>query len=134
MRPRLTPSKCQFPNNKGTTAYRKGCRCKKCKEANNIWQKDYHKRNPEKAVIYWRRRRFGIEPEDYEFLLQQQNGVCAICGKLNSNKRPLALDHCHEVNRIRGLLCDKCNTALGLFNDSIKQLRFAITYLENTRG
>lgn len=61
----------------------------------------------------------------------EQGGRCAICHLSEAeNGKALALDHCHTTNRVRGLLCDLCNTGLGRFKDSPDALRRAITYLE----
>lgn len=84
---------------------------------------------------YELKRGFRMSSEEYVYLLSSQNGLCAICnqpelsiirGKLVS----LAVDHCHTTGKIRGLLCTKCNRALGLFGDSIELLKKAIAYLE----
>ncbi len=53
-----------------------------------------------------------LRPGLYEKLLAQQNGVCAICGKVQVGHR-LSLDHDHETGKFRGLLCKPCNSALG---------------------
>lgn len=55
--------------------------------------------------------------------------VCAICGAEPST-RALAIDHCHDSGKIRGLLCTRCNIGLGYFKDSIENLTKAIEYLE----
>jgi 5-methylcytosine-specific restriction endonuclease McrA len=94
---------------------------------------EWHKRNPEKSWEIHRRnhlkRNFGITPQDYERMLADQGGVCAIC-KTQPKKRLLDVDHDHETDRIRGLLCIHCNTALGRVRDSIIVLRSMIDYLE----
>lgn len=77
--------------------------------------------------------------DDYNKMLNFQNGVCAIC-YLQSNKKSnnsltiksLAIDHCHKSNTVRGLLCDHCNQGIGHFRDSIELLHSAISYLKNT--
>lgn len=60
------------------------------------------------------------------------SGRCDICNKAETMKNGrLHIDHCHESGKFRGLLCGKCNTALGLFGDDPKLLTLAIKYLNN---
>ena len=76
-------------------------------------------------------RSFGIEPEDYERMHTEQNGVCAICRRpCERDKCKLSIDHCHDTGRVRGLLCNRCNVGLGRFRDEPALLRFAADYLE----
>ena len=79
----------------------------------------------------YRARRYGMSTEDYDALLARQGGVCAICRQ--KSDRRLAIDHCHVTNRVRGLLCHKCNVGLGNFGDDTDRMRMAIEYLENSR-
>lgn len=64
--------------------------------------------------------RYGISTKDYEQLLKRQEGVCAICRKLppwpGRNKK-LHVDHDHVTNRVRGLLCMRCNIKLSAIED-----------------
>ena len=91
------------------------------------------------------KRNLLINETDYQFLHQNQKGLCAICNKPETSKshknrtksfvdeniniKRLAIDHCHSTGKIRGLLCHACNTALGSFKDSIENLQCAINYL-----
>ena len=72
---------------------------------------------------------FGITPEDYDRMFEAQRGICKICGKKNG-KRRLVVDHCHNTDKVRGLLCGKCNRGIGYLNDSIELLEAAIRYLK----
>lgn len=80
---------------------------------------------------------FGITQAMYEEMKVSQNGLCAICGKKNETKKDikgrivsdLFVDHCHKTNKIRGLLCRKCNLGLANFCDSKELLQKAIKYL-----
>lgn len=75
------------------------------------------------------KRKYGLTLADYQELFEQQNGVCAICARIEEN-RMLAVDHCHdETGRVRGLLCGTCNRALGLFKDSPELLAKAKEYV-----
>ena len=62
-------------------------------------------------------------------MLEEQGGVCAICGG-DENGRTLAVDHDHQTGQIRGLLCSKCNVAIGYLSDSLEILKNAFAYLE----
>lgn len=69
---------------------------------------------------------YGITLEDYEIMFKNQEGKCFICNVL---KEVLHVDHCHETDKVRGLLCGNCNKALGLLKDNISVLNKAIDYL-----
>lgn len=83
------------------------------------------------------KRLFGMTLDEYNILSESQNHCCAICKNpetMMDNKqlapRKLAVDHCHETNKIRGLLCFNCNIGIGKFKDSIKILETAIEYIK----
>lgn len=101
-------------------------------------QKEYHKE-------WWSkhgrdqnlRKRYGIGVQEYKELLDKQEGNCAICGKHSSSVFTkgkegfeLCVDHCHDTGKVRGLLCENCNTGIGKLNDSIDLLQKAMNYLE----
>lgn len=67
--------------------------------------------------------------EECEKLFKKQLGKCAICKQKEVNREYLSVDHCHKTKKLRGLLCLKCNTGLGLFCDSAKLLNAATIYL-----
>lgn len=82
-----------------------------------------------------------LTQEEYETLLLNQKGVCAICGHKENiihprtkERRPLAVDHCHKTGKIRGLLCTRCNWSLGGFKDNPVILLSAIKYLQTHSG
>ena len=68
---------------------------------------------------YLLQKKYKITMDDFEKMLESQNRVCKICGmdgKSKDNRRQhLCVDHCHKTGKVRGLLCMKCNTALGAF-------------------
>ena len=70
--------------------------------------------------------RYGLTLADYRALQARQGNVCAICRK---PARALCIDHCHVTGRVRGLLCPKCNSALGFYDDDPRLLRAALAYL-----
>lgn len=75
-------------------------------------------------------RNYGITLEDYDDMLLDQKGVCAICGTDDpKGKGRFHVDHCHTTGKVRGLLCHHCNVGLGHFEDNIERLLDAIEYL-----
>ena len=72
---------------------------------------------------------FGINADQYEAMLKEQNNVCAICYKPDICNRDLAVDHCHNTKKVRGLLCTNCNMALGKFQDDLQIIQKAVEYL-----
>jgi hypothetical protein len=127
--------------------------CSKCKEAKNLTEfyKNRSKRDGhtgeckaccklrhrvwrDKNPSYQRTWRYGISLDEYTRLFAAQNGVCAICGqaeKVQRNKKlwSLAVDHAHTTKQIRGLLCSRCNTAVGLLQDSVQNALKVAEYL-----
>ena len=77
-------------------------------------------------------RKFGITRDEYNDLYNEQNGSCACCGKHQVELNvTMAVDHCHETGRVRGLLCGPCNRGIGMLGDNIEGLRKALKYLED---
>jgi hypothetical protein len=74
--------------------------------------------------------KYNLTLEQYEKMMQSQNGFCLLCGG-QGGKKALCVDHCHVTGKIRGLLCDLCNRGLGYFKDNPKTLQNAIKYLTN---
>lgn len=80
-------------------------------------------------------RVYGITIHDYEAMLADQGGLCAICRKPETSKcrgkiRKLAVDHCHGTGAVRGLLCANCNLMVGYAKDDSLVLTSAIAYVE----
>jgi len=100
----------------------------------------YRALHPERVREQDRRRRFrdkyGMDADRYDEMLAAQSGRCAICAEPESvlgadgEPRPLCVDHSHKTGAVRGLLCARCNSALGLFGDSIDILIEAMDYLD----
>lgn len=76
-------------------------------------------------------RRYGITVQQRDEMLDRQQGLCAICSK--ALIRP-CLDHCHASGTVRGILCQQCNTLIGMCRDDPAVLRSAIAYLEAHGG
>lgn len=127
--------------------------CKKCRAA--VQRKYYQTKNGKEHQRKYRRTRsakpnyaagqrkrhveklYGITVEDYDRMLEDQGGVCAICHKTETVRhnnggcvRRLAIDHCHETGEVRGLLCARCNSMLGQACNNVTTLLEAAIYLE----
>ena len=82
-------------------------------------------------------RKYGLTIDQYNEKLKNQNEVCAICGEKEtsvdpktSGARRLAVDHCHDTNKIRSLLCWRCNATIGKVKEDVELLKKMIAYLE----
>ena len=109
--------------------------CKDCKNSKaKQWRKDNPK-NVERHLIRMRERtkerRYGITQEQFDQMIIDQNNKCKICSIEFKGTKFTHIDHCHDTNRVRGLLCNDCNLALGQFNDNTDILDNAIKYLKN---
>jgi len=100
----------------------------KCYEASKKYQ------NKVETKIKYSATRYGITSEECLKLYNDCNGQCGICSKpisfgAEDRNEKVCIDHCHETDRIRGILCHPCNCALGLMQDDIERLQKAIAYL-----
>jgi hypothetical protein len=109
-----------------------------CRECRRNYQKIYNKSNAQKEnVSRWHkankehvkdmeyRRTYGISLDDYKKMMIKQEGFCLICNEA----KPLVVDHDHKTGKVRGLLCNNCNRALGYLKDNPNRLESAIVYL-----
>ena len=115
-----------------------GSWCKKChnsrhwknKDKNNAKCKLHYLNNKQQYKEYRRFKNYGVTPDQFNALFEEQRGGCAICSVLLANDKTTCVDHCHTTGKVRGLLCSNCNFALGHFKDSITLIQSAIRYLE----
>lgn len=133
--------------------------CKKCYAEHNkaMYEKHHDKRvaydqergsgwerNPENREKYmptdrqahdkYLQRTYGITIEDFDEMLEQQDGTCAICDGANADSarnRRLTVDHDHNTEKVRGLLCFTCNTSIGKLGDTYDALQKAADYLKD---
>jgi hypothetical protein len=106
-------------------------------------QKQYYHKDRMAYRLRARYMKFGITPEAFLGKLNELNFRCEICGEeegdkwdgflLIDGKKPLAVDHDHNTGNYRGLLCRRCNKAIGAFGDSIELLEKAVEYLKQRR-
>jgi hypothetical protein len=74
---------------------------------------------------------YGITLEQYDAMVKEQGGVCAICGE--RPEEHLCVDHSHATGKIRGLLCRRCNSGLGCYNDDLRLTMGASAYLRRAQ-
>ena len=122
------------------------------KEQKKIYQKEYYltkelprrqRRKLENGEDYRKHKentlrsnlkvKYSLSLEQYNALLKKQKGVCAVCHNppiMKMGVMRLAVDHDHQTNEVRGLLCHTCNAGIGNLKDSISLLRAAVKYLQ----
>jgi len=130
-----------------------------CKVCERIMAKDWYERNKEKAttkVKEWRQknidavkryrtenrqknyrqelvRKYGVELTWFDEKLKTQGNVCVCCKRqfeFGNKQTTPHVDHCHSTGKVRGILCNRCNTVLGLCEDNKELFKNLIGYLE----
>ncbi len=109
--------------NKDTPEYKESQRLRNKKFRDSLTKEERSKRSRASNLKFF----YGLSLEDYDRMVEGQNGQCAICGEVTDK---LHIDHDHSTNKVRGLLCVLCNTALGKFKESKEILMQAIEYVE----
>jgi hypothetical protein len=106
-------------------------------------EKSRNKKRAELGLLGWTlKTKYHLTIEQYNVILEKQNGVCAICRKPPTPQKRLCVDHDHKCcsgkiscgKCVRGFLCDNCNRMLGSSIDSPIVLRLGAEYLEYTQG
>tara|TARA_B110000977_G_scaffold15929_1_gene19447 strand:+ start:156 stop:485 length:330 start_codon:yes stop_codon:yes gene_type:complete len=97
------------------------------------YKKEYDLKNKDKIKQSWRkyslRVRYNITTEQYDTILKQQNNCCDVCGEHESKfKNSLCVDHNHSTGKIRGLLCNNCNSAFGKLKENTNIMYNLINY------
>lgn len=104
-----------------------------CKECHGAQTLKWKKKNPSNVKRITRRghlKQYGLTETSYEAILFSQNNKCAICARMLSCVGVQTdVDHCHTTGKVRGILCNLCNSALGKFQNSEEVLFAAIEYL-----
>lgn len=94
------------------------------------------KNNPEAIKNTYLKCTYGLSLEELNLLKALQDNKCAVCGKhetaihANGNIKSLSIDHCHETGKVRGLLCNNCNTAEGLLKGNSSIIRKLADYVD----
>ena len=106
--------------------------CQKHKQKNS-----WNSRTPKKRLEQHLKYKYGVTHQEFLNAWEEQKGCCAICETelpdlmtYENRKRMYAIDHNHDTNEFRGILCLNCNSLLGMAKDSVDVLAKAISYLE----
>lgn len=97
------------------------------KDEINERRRQHRKENPEHYTKLRRTRVYGLTPEDYDRMHEEQDGCCAICYR----GAELVVDHHHMSGRVRSLLCSPCNTALGLLQEDPDRIKAMARYVRD---
>lgn len=104
-----------------------------CKDCDKIRRKTPERMKAKKRSAWLAQlRKYGISESDYEQMHSDQMGLCLICQKPELDIK-LAVDHDHETGKVRGLLCKRCNMAIGLLGDDPQIVTRAALYLKGNK-
>ena len=121
----------------------------KCKICISKWQQEHYSKPDIKKARIERQRKpeyrlqqrkhhlkkyYGITLDDYDTMLKSQNNSCATCKTKTpsgTSTKYFHVDHCHTTNKVRGLLCSRCNMALGILKEDMDVLSNLILYLKD---
>lgn len=103
--------------------------CKKCRSiSSSKWNKANRERTTNNSLLW----KYGINLDQYQLMLTQQEGKCFCCKKDQSQlTQALSVDHCHTTGKVRGLLCQECNKAIGLIKDNVETAERITQYLKD---
>lgn len=130
-----------YKSNRDVLLTQKRKRYHENKELDRPKRRKYRQEHKEETATYYRenkdlfvnrtlKRKYGIGLRERNRILQLQGGVCALCRKDTPTKCGWVVDHCHITNRVRGVLCQKCNTALGMLDENMETVLRIIPYLK----
>jgi hypothetical protein len=105
------------------------------KDNRKFIQRENTQEYKEKQFASTLKRRYGIDLLDFDKMMEEQNGKCAVCRQeeKHSTKTKLSVDHSHFTKKVRGLLCHRCNVFIGLAKEDIYVLERAIKYLKEEK-
>lgn len=118
-----------YQANKARLHERRRARIAADPEKHNEQCRSWHARNRKRSAELKIKSRYGLTFDQVEAMRAAQGGACAVCKRL----RKLVVDHDHVTGKVRGLLCNGCNTVLGKMGDDPAMLRAAAAYLERAR-
>ena len=94
------------------------------------YEKQWRQNNPKHKKIFDLRKKYNLSYEGWLQMWEVQDGKCAICGNSFTKPSDAQVDHDHRTGKIRGLLCHKCNSGMGYFNDNPQIIIKVIKYLK----
>jgi hypothetical protein len=123
------------------------------KDYRRNWYKENKERLKELKKVYYQNNkipqrerdllsRYGISIKDYDLMRENQEYKCKCCGVTeqtllelypNSHHKTLCVDHCHTTQKVRGLLCNKCNTFIGFLEARSQHFEKAVSYLNESK-
>lgn len=127
--------RCQLeqPETEFYMAKKTGIRRAECRTCVKAYVKRWQQENKGKHSEYVRRvklrSKYGLTEESFAAMVNRQDGVCAICSNAPAAGDILVVDHSHETDAVRGLLCRMCNLALGHLQDDPALIRRAAAYI-----
>lgn len=96
-------------------------------------QEAFYLANPQKRKEYTKRgkvwSKYRIRWHQKEAMFLEQGNRCAICRSSSPGVKDWCVDHDHETGKVRGILCNNCNGALGLFKDDPDVMELAAEYI-----
>jgi hypothetical protein len=114
------------------SGFRYRCRVKDAEHSRAWSERNPGKRQAANREGAWRRQGILLTYPDYLRMLEEQQGLCAMCDRPGEGRGGLHVDHCHETGKVRGILCGSCNKGLGFLQESPELLRKAAWYLEGS--
>lgn len=142
----MSLSNCIICNNqfKLTVVNKKTCSEKCAKEKAKLSSAEWRKNNYEYSLKHKKEKykeykfaiiekKYGLTEQTYNEMWLEQSGRCKICNKHEQELgKVLYVDHCHNTGKVRGLLCQKCNSAIGLLYDDLDIILKAANYIKES--
>ena len=101
-----------------------------CKLCHNLRNRLWHKNNKERGKNTYLKRQYGITLQEKLEMVKSQDNKCGICQNEFKDTKDTCVDHNHATGQVRELLCNHCNSAIGLFKENTETLKSAVIYLK----
>lgn len=111
--------------------------CERWQRANYAYRVAFNREWESKQGPNYKREKllakYGMTMADYDYMLAEQGGACAVCKRPPREGKALHVDHCHATGLVRGLLCFRCNYGLSYFSEDSERLIRAAEYLRSAK-